>query len=86
ATCTRPQVRIEVLAEDTETGATTTRQIPLDLEHVRSVDDIDDSIAEAVDTATSIPAGKSTASVGGGTGDGAEDGARAGADGLRADG
>ncbi len=86
ATCTRPQVRIEVLAEDTETGATTTRQIPLDLEHVRSVDDIDDSIAEAVDTATSIPAGKSTASVGGGTGDGAEDDARAGADGLRADG
>lgn len=51
ATCTRPQVRIEVRTEDAETGATTTREIPLDLDHVRSVDDIDDSIAEAVDAA-----------------------------------
>lgn len=65
ATCTRPQVRLEVLVADTDTGSTTTRQIPLDLEHVRSVDDINETIAEAVDTATSVPSGSSTAAAGG---------------------
>lgn len=45
-----PQLRIQVRARDTETGSTTTRDIPLDLENVQTVDDM----AAAIHTAIGI--------------------------------
>ncbi|QQB16027.1 HNH endonuclease [Brevibacterium casei] len=48
-TQTRPQVGIEVRAHDTDTGEVTTREIPFDTEHVRSVADIADALTAAAD-------------------------------------
>ena len=46
-TRTVPQVSIQVRAHDTDTGETTTTEIPLDLDDVRTAEDIDTAIAAA---------------------------------------
>lgn len=46
-TRTVPQVSIQVRAHDTDTGETTTTEIPLDLDDVRTAEDIDAAVAAA---------------------------------------
>ncbi|GAA1620975.1 HNH endonuclease signature motif containing protein [Brevibacterium celere] len=46
-TRTVPQVCIQVRAHDTDTGETTTTEIPLDLDDVRTAEDIDAAVAAA---------------------------------------
>ncbi len=46
-TRTVPQVSIQVRAHDTDTGETTTTEIPLDLDDVRNAEDIDAAVAAA---------------------------------------
>lgn len=52
-TRTVPQVSIQVRAHDTDTGETTTTEIPLDLDDVRTAEDIDAAVAAAA-TADSV--------------------------------
>ncbi|MCT1447048.1 HNH endonuclease signature motif containing protein [Brevibacterium casei] len=59
-TRTVPQVSIQVRAHDTDTGETTTTEIPLDLDDVRTAEDIDAAVAAAATAAADSAAATTT--------------------------